>query len=306
MAGRPAAIGRRIVRAVIKAGAGLPRNWADIFRPVLRTPGVHTGWMRERGGEDQMTVELMTVELISKAQDGDGDAFRALTEPYRRELPGALLPPPRIGARRRGHAAGRLLTAAWRGLADFSSRAHRSGPGSTGSRPTVPLNAIRSRARHPRGPARCRICRQPAGTYADRRCTVARPVPGICCFPGPPPTMLPGWMLRSRQREAVGVWPSPSWRPRCRRPGSARRSCCATRSALPAIEVAVDARHRTGRFGDQRAQAGAGEPQSRQTTLAADPPAPAAGLTLRERQIASRFTSVLPRERRPSAASWRC
>ena len=33
-----------------------------------------------------MTVELMTVELISKAQDGDGDAFRALTEPHHREL----------------------------------------------------------------------------------------------------------------------------------------------------------------------------------------------------------------------------
>jgi DNA-directed RNA polymerase specialized sigma24 family protein len=31
-------------------------------------------------------VELVTADLIGRARAGDGDAFRELTEPYRREL----------------------------------------------------------------------------------------------------------------------------------------------------------------------------------------------------------------------------
>ena len=30
--------------------------------------------------------EMVTAEMVARAQAGDGDAFRALTEPYRREL----------------------------------------------------------------------------------------------------------------------------------------------------------------------------------------------------------------------------
>ena len=33
-----------------------------------------------------MMVRVMTDDLISRARAGDGDAFRALTEPHRREL----------------------------------------------------------------------------------------------------------------------------------------------------------------------------------------------------------------------------
>src|SRR5262245_54952579 len=47
-------------------------------RPVsLHNEGV------ERGDVD---VELATEDLISRARTGDGEAFRALTEPHRREL----------------------------------------------------------------------------------------------------------------------------------------------------------------------------------------------------------------------------
>src|SRR5258708_12550021 len=45
------------------------------------------GWkcdkVRERGNA---RVELVTIDLISRARARDGDAFRALTEPHRREL----------------------------------------------------------------------------------------------------------------------------------------------------------------------------------------------------------------------------
>jgi hypothetical protein len=37
--------------------------------------------VRERG---DARVELMTADLISRARAGDGDAFREVTEPYRR------------------------------------------------------------------------------------------------------------------------------------------------------------------------------------------------------------------------------
>ena len=39
--------------------------------------------MRDPG---DATEQLTTAELISRARNGDGDAFRALTVPYRREL----------------------------------------------------------------------------------------------------------------------------------------------------------------------------------------------------------------------------
>ena len=39
--------------------------------------------MREEG---DVRVDLVAADLISRAQAGDGDAFRELTEPYRREL----------------------------------------------------------------------------------------------------------------------------------------------------------------------------------------------------------------------------
>jgi len=54
------------------AGPGATGNWALAGRPVRLLGGV--------------SVEVMTADLISRARAGDGDAFRELTEPHRREL----------------------------------------------------------------------------------------------------------------------------------------------------------------------------------------------------------------------------
>jgi RNA polymerase sigma-70 factor (TIGR02960 family) len=72
--------------------------------------------------EGDATVSVVTADLISRARAGDGDAFRALTEPYRREL--------------RVHCYRMLgsfqdaedvlqdtLLAAWQGLGGFEGRA---------------------------------------------------------------------------------------------------------------------------------------------------------------------------------------
>src|SRR5215470_575619 len=63
---------------------GSARNWAGGDRPVRRRRGVCTRdptWRRGtwEGGD-------VSTELIERAQAGDGEAFRELTEPYRREL----------------------------------------------------------------------------------------------------------------------------------------------------------------------------------------------------------------------------
>jgi RNA polymerase sigma-70 factor (TIGR02960 family) len=67
-------------------------------------------------------VDHVTTELISKARAGDGDAFRALTEPHRREL---LVHCYRmLGSFQDAEDALQdTLLAAWRGLAGFEGRA---------------------------------------------------------------------------------------------------------------------------------------------------------------------------------------
>jgi RNA polymerase sigma-70 factor (TIGR02960 family) len=67
-------------------------------------------------------MELMTAELISKARAGDGDAFRALTEPHRREL---LVHSYRMlgSFQDAEEALQETLLAAWRGLDGFEGRA---------------------------------------------------------------------------------------------------------------------------------------------------------------------------------------
>ncbi|TQC49385.1 sigma-70 family RNA polymerase sigma factor [Rhodococcus sp. WS4] len=59
-------------------------KWAPAGRPVHRSAGVDIRYgyatkLREK-------VEPVTTELIARARSGDGEAFRELTEPYRREL----------------------------------------------------------------------------------------------------------------------------------------------------------------------------------------------------------------------------
>jgi RNA polymerase sigma-70 factor (TIGR02960 family) len=67
-------------------------------------------------------VSVMTADLMSRARAGDGDAFRELTEPYRREL--QVLCYRMLGSFQDAEDALQdTLLAAWRGLAGFEGRA---------------------------------------------------------------------------------------------------------------------------------------------------------------------------------------
>src|ERR1043166_7986178 len=85
-----------------------PRRRESGRRPVQRPPGVHTGME-------------MTADLISKARAGDGDAFRALTEPNRRELHVHCYR--MLGSLQDAEDALQdTLLAAWQGLSGFEER----------------------------------------------------------------------------------------------------------------------------------------------------------------------------------------
>jgi RNA polymerase sigma-70 factor (TIGR02960 family) len=67
-------------------------------------------------------VELVTTDLISRARAGDGDAFRALTEPHRRELQVHCYR--MLGSFQDAEDALQdTMLAAWQGLAGFEGRA---------------------------------------------------------------------------------------------------------------------------------------------------------------------------------------
>jgi RNA polymerase sigma-70 factor (TIGR02960 family) len=104
----------------------------------------------QRGGEERAArVGLVTADLIARARAGDGDAFRELTEPYRREL---LVHSYRmLGSFQDAEDAVQdTLLAAWQGLGGFEERAslrtwlYRIATNRC-------LNALRSAARRPAG-----------------------------------------------------------------------------------------------------------------------------------------------------------
>ena len=62
-------------------------KWAPYQRPVRPSAGVYTEWNCDklRDGGDAL-VTAVPADRISRARAGDGNAFRELTEPHRREL----------------------------------------------------------------------------------------------------------------------------------------------------------------------------------------------------------------------------
>src|SRR6266496_1229430 len=74
------------VRAVDDAYTAASGNWASTSRPVHPSGGVHTRWKRDKARKKVTVVRPVRSDLISRARAGDGDAFRELTEPHRREL----------------------------------------------------------------------------------------------------------------------------------------------------------------------------------------------------------------------------
>src|SRR3954453_21437176 len=75
-----------------------------------------------RGRTRDTRMELVPIELIAKAQAGDGEAFRALTEPHRRELQVHCYRS--LGSLQDAEEAVQdTLVSAWQGLAGFEGRA---------------------------------------------------------------------------------------------------------------------------------------------------------------------------------------
>jgi RNA polymerase sigma-70 factor (TIGR02960 family) len=110
-----------IVRAVDDVDTATPENWAAINRPVRPSSGVYTG-MNVGQGVEEGDATAATADLIARAQAGDGDAFRELTEPYRRELQVHCYR--MLGSRQDAEDAlqDAMLTA-WHGLGGFEGRA---------------------------------------------------------------------------------------------------------------------------------------------------------------------------------------
>jgi RNA polymerase sigma-70 factor (ECF subfamily) len=113
----------RIVRAVDDADTATSGKWAPIKRPVRPSAGVYIGWKCDAVLEEgDATVRVVTADLISRARAGDGDAFRELTEPHRRELQVHCYR--MLGSFQDAEDALQdTLLAAWRGLGGFEGRA---------------------------------------------------------------------------------------------------------------------------------------------------------------------------------------
>src|SRR6202035_453360 len=115
--------------ATTRAEPATPGNWAGAGRPVRLSAGVHsrlkTG-KRRRGDTvvDVAASEMVNVagyDLISRARAGDGDAFRELTEPHRREL--HVHCSRMLGSLQDAEDAVQdTLLAAWQGLTGFEER----------------------------------------------------------------------------------------------------------------------------------------------------------------------------------------
>ena len=99
----------------------MPENGSLADRPFRASAGVHTR-MEPKSGRDDVGVEPVNTDLVARARAGDGEAFRVLTEPHRRELQVHCYR--MLGSFQDGEDALQdTLLAAWRGLEGFEGRA---------------------------------------------------------------------------------------------------------------------------------------------------------------------------------------
>jgi RNA polymerase sigma-70 factor (ECF subfamily) len=95
------------------------RKWARLVRPLRASAGVDTEVDRDRRDARD---GVLTADLLARARAGDGDAFRALTEPLRRELQVHCYR--MLGSFQDAEDALQdTLLAAWQGLGGFEGRA---------------------------------------------------------------------------------------------------------------------------------------------------------------------------------------
>jgi RNA polymerase sigma-70 factor (TIGR02960 family) len=99
-----------------RGATGRPPTAQFAARPVSILEVDNQGWERRRKGG------VVTADLISRARAGDGEAFRQLTEPYRRELQVHCYR--MLGSLQDAEDALQdTLLAAWQGLGGFEGRA---------------------------------------------------------------------------------------------------------------------------------------------------------------------------------------
>src|SRR5260370_42291549 len=110
-----------VLSATTDAGAAAPGNWPPAGRPVRRPAGAYTRWKYDKVREEG-DARVVAADLISRARAGDGDAFRALTEPHLRELQVHCYR--MLGSFQDAEDALQdTMLAAWQGLAGFEGRA---------------------------------------------------------------------------------------------------------------------------------------------------------------------------------------
>ena len=175
-----------------------------------------------------MQEAIVTATALVRARAGDREAFRELTEPYRREL--QLHCYRMLGSVQDAEdTLQETLLAAWRGLDRFEERASvRTWLYKIATNQC--LNALRGRRPPPRGRGHDPVVRSPAGAHPPDRAAVAAALPGRAA-------RRPARHRAQARKHATSAgrrWPWRSW-PGCSacRPGSAPSWCCATCSAIP-------------------------------------------------------------------------
>ena len=170
---------------------------------------------------------MVTTSVLARARAGDGEAFRELTEPYRREL---QLHCYRIlgSVQDAEDMLQETLLAAWRGLDRFEERASvRAWLYKIATNRC--LNALRDSGRRPRPAAAPGLADPPSEPTRRAEPLWLQPYPDALTDDLPTPRPVPKPATRAGKRSPWPSWPGCS---ACRH-GSALSWCCATCSATP-------------------------------------------------------------------------